>query len=73
MSDDAKRAPEVPDVIVDEAGTSARWVPQVGIALFAIAAIVVVLRVFGTEAAAPAAEAEAAAQAAEPAAAKPTD
>jgi hypothetical protein len=69
---DSKQAPEVPDVIVDEAGTSAPWLPQMGIALFAIAAIVVVLRVFGTEPAAKPADPAAAAQAAEPAA-KPTD
>jgi hypothetical protein len=66
---DAKRAPEVPDVIVDEAGVSAPWVPQVGIALFAIAAIIVVLRVFGTHPAAPPADPGVAGQVAEPGAA----
>ena len=67
---DSKRGPEVPDVIVDEAGDSAPWVPQVGIALFAIVAIIVVLRAFATQPAAPPADPGAAA---EPAAAKPTD
>jgi hypothetical protein len=67
---DSKRAPEVPEVIVDEAGVSARWVPQVGIALFTIAAIVVVLRIFATEPFAPPADPAAAAPAA---AAKPND
>jgi hypothetical protein len=70
---DPKRAPEVPDVIVDEAGDSAPWVPQVGIALFAIAAIIVVLRIFGTEPAAPPPDPGVAAQAADPAAAKTAD
>jgi hypothetical protein len=69
---DSKRGPEVPDVIVDEAGDSAPWVPQVGIALFAITAIIVVLRVFGTQPAAQPADPGVAAQAADPAA-KTTD
>jgi hypothetical protein len=70
---DSKRAPEVPDVIVDEAGDSAPWVPQVGIALFTIVAIIVVLRVFGTQPVAQPADPGAAAPTAEPAAAKATD
>ena len=64
----AKQPPQVPQVVLDEAGNSPRWLPLVGLALLALLGLLVAVRqATGSGHAKPMAKAPAAAAADSPA------